>query len=386
MKVAIVHEWLESYAGSERVLEQLLHCYPQADLYAIVDVLPAAERAFLGGRPVRTTFIQRLPFARRRFRHYLPLMPLAVEQLDLRDYDLVLSSSHAVAKGVLTSADQLHVCYCYSPMRYAWDQQAQYLRAAGLERGLKSWAARWMLHRLRQWDLRAAAGVDRFVAVSRHIARRIRKTYRREAEVIYPPVDVQAFPLRETASSLSSLREDGEAFYLAVARLVPYKRVDVVVEAFAATPQRRLVVIGDGPEARRVRARSAPNITFLAHQPVAVLRDHLQRARALVFAGEEDFGITLVEAQACGTPVIAYGRGGAREIVRGPETPAPTGRFFAEQTAAALCAALDAFEAGPPILPQACRANAERFGIETFRCEITAFIDRAWQDFRTGLA
>jgi len=367
MRVAIVHEWLATYAGSERVVGELLRCFPAADLFAVVDFLPPAERGFLGGRPVHTSFVQRLPWARRHFRRYLALMPLAVEQFDLSGYDLVLSSSHAVAKGVLTGPHQVHVCYCHSPMRYAWDGQHEYLRAAGLERGPGAWLARWMLHRLRLWDLRAAAGVDVFVANSRHIAHRIRKHYRRRAAVIHPPVELAVFPLREA-------KDD---FYLAAARMVPYKRVDLVVAAFARMPARRLVVIGDGPEARRVRALAGPNVTFLGQVAPEVLGDHLGRARALVHAAEEDFGITLAEAQACGTPVIAYGRGGARDIVRDARDEAPTGLFFAEQTPEALCAAVERFEREREAYrPAECRRNAERFAPEVFRGAMEALVAR----------
>lgn len=379
MRIAIVHEWLATYAGSERVVEQLLHCYPQADLYAVVDFLPDEQRGFLGGRRARTSLVQHLPLARRHFRAYLPLMPWAMGRLDLRGYEVVLSSSHAVAKGVRTGPGQLHVCYCHSPMRYAWDLQEPYLRASGMHRGLRGWAARWLLARLRAWDVRSAAGVTRFVSNSHYIAGRIRAAYGRDAAVIHPPVDVQAF----------ALREDKEDFYLVVARMVPYKRVDLIVEAFRAMPGRRLVVIGTGPEAPRVQALAAGagNITLLSEQPLAALRDHMQRARAFVYAGVEDFGIALAEAQACGTPLIAYGRGGALDIVRGPEAEAPTGLFFDEQTPASLQAAVERFEGlAPPISPRACRANAERMDVGRFCDEIVAFVERAWQDFRNRTA
>ena len=194
MKVAIVHEWLVNYAGSERVVEQMLTCFPEADLFATIDFIPPGERDFLRGKTPRTTFVQRLPFARKKYQTYLPLMPLAVEQHDLTGYDLVLSSSHAVAKGVLTGPDQLHICYCHSPIRYAWDLQHQYLKESGLNRGLKGRIARWLLHKVRMWDARTGNGVDHFLANSAYIARRVNKVYRREATVIHPPVDVEALP------------------------------------------------------------------------------------------------------------------------------------------------------------------------------------------------
>ncbi|GAA0588633.1 glycosyltransferase family 4 protein [Craurococcus roseus] len=361
MKVAVVHEWLDCYAGSERVLEQLLEIWPEADLFAVCDFVPAGERAFLRGKPVRTTFIQRLPFARRCFRMFLPLMPLAIEQLDLSGYDLVVSSSHAVAKGVLTGPGQLHVSYIHSPMRYAWDLQHQYLRQSGMERGLKGALTRLLLHGLRIWDRSSAAGVDVMVANSGYIADRIRKAWRREALVVHPPVDVAGFPPN------GARRGD---HYVVASRMVPYKRVDLVVEAFRAMPSRRLVVLGDGPEWKRVQAAAAgaPNIELRGRVPQADLVEAVRTARAFVFAAEEDFGIAMVEAQACGTPVIAYGRGGARDIVRAPPDPEPTGLFFAEQSAAAIAAAVERFEALPRGISAAdCRANAQRFGRERFK-------------------
>ncbi len=241
MKVAVVHDWLVTYAGAERVLEQMLQVLPEADLFSLIDFVPDDERGFLGGRPVRTSFLQRLPWARTRYRSYLPLMPLAIEQFDLSSYDLIVSSSYAVAKGVLTGPDQLHLCMCYSPMRYAWDLQHQYLRESGLDRGLKSMLARRLLHRIRNWDARTGAGVDEFMAISRFVARRIRKVYRRESTVIYPPVDTDAFA--------PDWNQGREPFYLTASRMVPYKRIDLIAEAFAGMPDRTLVIIGDGPDA-----------------------------------------------------------------------------------------------------------------------------------------
>jgi len=379
LRVAIVHDWLVTYAGAERVLREMLTLYPQADLFAVVDFLSDADRERLLGRQARTTFIQRLPWARKKYRAYLPLMPLAIEQLDLSVYDLVLSSSHAVAKGVLTGPDQCHLCMCYSPIRYAWDLQHQYLREAGLERGIKGWMAKLILHYVRLWDVRTANGVDGFIAISHYIARRIRKVYRRESSVIYPPVDVADFPLRA----------DKEDFYVTASRMVPYKKVDLIVEAFSAMPDRRLVVIGDGPDFAKVRAKAGSNVQLLGFAGAEVLRDHLQRARAFVFAAEEDFGIAPLEAQACGTPVIAFGKGGALEtIVPLPNTgcagssPAPTGVFFYEQSVAAIVAAVERFEgAGAAITPEACRENALRFAPERFRAEFTAFVEREWAAF-----
>ncbi|RDK03650.1 glycosyltransferase family 4 protein [Paraburkholderia lacunae] len=370
MKVAIVHDWLVAPGGAEKVLEQIIACFPDADLFSLVDFLE--DRRPLGGKPVRTSFIQRLPFAQRRYRAYLPLMPLAIEQFDLSIYDLVITSSYAVAKGVLVGPDQTHVSYVHSPMRYAWDLQHQYLREAKLTRGPRSWAARMLLHYLRGWDSHSANGVDRLIANSHFVARRMMKTYRRDAAVIPPPVDVHKFEMR-------AQKED---FYLTASRMVPYKRIDLIVEAFTATPHRKLVVIGDGPEMAAIRAKAGPNVSILGYQPFTVLRDHMQRARAFVFAAEEDFGIVALEAQACGTPVIAFGKGGALETVVPIGEAHPTGLHFARQTVVSVLDAIDRFERQrEQITPSACRANAERFSAAVFRrafmCEVTRTIAAA---------
>lgn len=360
LRVAIVHEWLETFAGSERVVEQLLACWPQADLFVVCDFLPDSQRAFLGGRVPRTTFIQRLPLARRRFRAYLPLMPLAIEQLDLAGYDLVVSSSHAVAKGVLTGPGQLHVSYVHSPMRYAWDLQHAYLRQSGLDGSVKGFFARWMLHRLRAWDQASAARPDVVIANSSYIAERIRKCWGRSALVIHPPVDVSGFPLCQ----------DKCDDYLVASRFVPYKRVELIAQAFRAMPGRRLVIVGGGPGGPQVRAAAAgaANIELRSHVPQAELVSLMQRARACLHAAEEDFGIALVEAQSCGTPLIAYGRGGARDIVRTVPAPHATGVLFPEQTVGSIIEAVDAFESGRHLFtPEACRRNALRFTQERFR-------------------
>ena len=368
--IAIVHEWLASYAGSERVVEQMLQVFPQADLFALVDFLPERDRGMLGDRAVRTSFIQRLPFARRYFRAYLPLMPLAVEQWDFSSYDIVLSSSHAVAKGVLTRADQLHISYIHTPIRYAWDLQHEYLRQAGLTRGLKSLLVRPILHYLRLWDRAAADRVDVMIANSRYVARRIQKTYRRQAEVIYPPVDTDRFlPVHP--------KED---YYVAASRMVPYKRMDLIVNAFREMPGRQLVVIGDGPDFKKVSKLATPNIKIVGYQEGPSLRGYLQRAKALVFAADEDFGILPVEAQACGTPVIALGRGGALETIVDGET----GILFADQSVEAILAAVERFESRPLALDaNGIRERALRFSAGRFRRELDDFVHREWDCFQS---
>jgi glycosyltransferase involved in cell wall biosynthesis len=366
MRVAIVHEWLDGFAGSERVLEQMLHCYPEADLFVLVDFMAERDRGFLRGKVPTTSFLQRVPMARRVFRNLLQLFPVAVEQFDLSGYDLVLSSSHAVAKGAITGPGQVHVSYVHSPMRYAWDLQGQYLRQSGMERGIKSAYARWALHRLRLWDAASAGRPDAILANSSFIARRVAKAWRRESEVLHPPVDTEAFPLATGP----------RGHFLVASRLVPYKRVELVAEAFAAMPELRLVIAGDGPSMPLVRAaaRGAPNIEIRGRVPQAELLALMQGARAFVFAAEEDFGIVLAEAQSCGTPLIALGRGGAEDIVREGET----GLLFREQSAAAIRAAVRRFVAEESrFAPGACRANAERFSVENFRAGLVAHVERA---------
>lgn len=371
-RIAVVHEWLLDYAGSERVLREILDLLPQADLYALVDLPDEELRGAIPRRAKTTSFLQSLPRPRRWLRYYVPLMPLAIEQFDLARYDIVVSSSHAFAKGVITRPDQLHLSYVHTPMRFAWDLQHEYLRAAGLERGPMAWAARIALHRLRQWDARTANGVDVFLANSSHVAQRIRKTYRREAEVLHPPVDVSAFPLHER-------KED---FYLTVSRLEAYKRVELLLEAFARMPDRRLVVIGDGPEMHRLRSRAPANVELRGRLPAAQVCEHMQRARAFLFAGVEDFGIVMAEAQACGTPVIAFARGGAAEIVRPEGSPRPTGLLFREQTAAALIDALKRFECDAArFAPENCRDSAMRFDRSCFRRRFDELLRAHWDRF-----
>lgn len=426
MKVAVIHDWLTQVAGAERVLEEILHIWPEAELFAVIDCVPAGQRGFLRDRPVHTSFVQKLPGVGRFYRHYFPLMPLAVEQFDLSGFDLVISSSHAVAKGVLTGPDQLHLSYVHSPMRYAWDLQHQYLRESRMERGVLSWLARWQLHRLRIWDQRTANGVDHMIANSAFIARRIHKIYRREATVIHPPVDVDLF-------TLGAPDERTGDFYLTASRVVPHKRMDLIVQAFAQLPERRLVVIGEGPALKHIRRKAPANVQFLGYQPADILRNHMRRARAFIFAAEEDFGIIPVEAQACGTPVIAFGKGGVRETVIGleradaavawgippdaqddaelarqqgvragdsgargtvralrggyrpvaGESRAPTGVFFPEQRVPSLLEAIAWFEANEARFdPAAIRRHAEHFAAERFRSELRSFVERAWREWR----
>ncbi len=371
MQVAIVHDWLYTIGGAERVLRSMLRCFPGARLHALVDLLGPEDRQTIGYEHSRTSFLQRMPLVRRNHRVYLPLMPLAVEQFDLRGYDLVISSSYAVAKGVITGPDQLHVSYVHSPMRYAWDLQPQYLQESRLETGLRSWLARSLLHRMRIWDTRTASGVDRYIANSGFVARRILKIYGRGASVIHPPVRVPS-TLRPTTRN---------GFFLTASRLVPYKNTRVIIEAFRDLPDQRLVVVGDGPELSRLRELAGPNVEMLGFVEDGTLRDLMGRASAFVFAAEEDFGITVVEAQAAGTPVIALGRGGVRETII-TDGAAPTGLFFAAPEPGLVADAVRRFLREPGrYRPVACHANALRFSEERFEREFRDFIKAAQAAF-----
>jgi len=359
MKIAIIHDWLVTYAGAERVLERMLKVYPDADLFSMVDFLD--KRDFIQNKPVTTSFIQKLPFSKKKYRGYLPLMPFAVEQLDLSMYDVIISSSHAVAKGVITGPDQLHICMCYSPIRYAWDLQHQYLKESQLESGIKSFFARYFLHKIRLWDIRSSYGVDNFIAISTFIKHRINKCYRRDSDVIYPPVFVEDF---ETVF-------DKDDFYMTSSRQVPYKKIDLIVEAFNKMPDKKLIVIGDGPQHKLIKSIAGDNVSIMGYQSFGVLKDYLSRAKAFVFAAEEDLGIIPLEAQACGTPVIAYGKGGALETV----VDGITGVLFKEQTESAIQEAIEKFEENFVFVPTSIRQHAESFSVERFDTQFKAFVD-----------
>ncbi len=373
MKIAIVCDWLVTLAGAERFLGELLQCYPNADLFALIDFVEPKDRGFILNKEVTTSFIQQLPFAKKHYRSYLPLMPLAIEQLDLSHYDLIISSSHAIAKGVITGPDQIHISYIHSPMRYAWDMQHQYLKESGLTTGPKGYIAKFILHKMRLWDQRTSNGVDYFAANSHFIARRIWKTYRREAEVIYPAVNLELF----------TPHQQKDDFYLIASRLVPYKKMDLLVESFANMPDKKLIVIGSGPDFKKVQSKATKNIEILGYQPTETLIYYMQRAKAILFAAEEDFGLVPVEAQACGTPVIAYGKGGALETVRGLNQTNPTGIFFAEQTIQSICDAVDEFERNQHVFTlQNCVQQASQFSSQTFQEKFKKFVKDKMKHFK----
>jgi glycosyltransferase involved in cell wall biosynthesis len=370
LRVAIVHYWLLSYAGGEKVVHALAEMFPQADIFAVV--ADDATRARFSPHRVTTSFLQRIPGSHRYHRHLLPLYPFALEQFDLRDYDLVLSSESGPAKGVITSAHTCHICYCHSPMRYLWDLYHPYLDGAdvrAVSRAVFAAAA----HYLRLWDVASASRVDHFVANSRNVAARIRKHYRRAADVIYPPVD--------TASG--SISHSTDDYYLVVSRLVDYKRVDLAIDACRKLG-RRLRIVGDGPQLGTLQRRSGKGIEFLGHLREDELRDQYAHCRALLLTAEEDFGMTSVEAQSFGRPVIAYGRGGALETVAGPFSGdevvpgSSSGIFFSEQSRQSLCDALIAFECvEADFSPTSIAAGAGRFSVPRFKREMQEFIARS---------
>lgn len=374
LKVAVVHDFLYTYAGAERVLEQIINVVPHCDVFALFDFLPESQRGFLKGKPVKTSFIQNLPFAKSKHRAYLPLMPLAVEQLDVSQYDLVISSSYVAAKGVITGPDQLHVCYCHSPVRYAWDLQHQYLKESKLGFGLKGLIARTILHYLRHCDVRSSLGVDHFIANSRFVARRIEKVYRREATVIYPPVDTTSFTLNEGP------RQD---YYVVAGRMVPYKRTELIVQAFNAMPNRELVVVGEGPDFEKIKAIAGPNIKLMGYQDQAKLIETIRKAKALVFAAEEDFGIVPVEALSCGTPVIAYKKGGVTESV----IDGSCGVFFDHQTTESIIASVDKFDclsSRNQFRPYELRDRSQQYDSVSFRERLTKKL-KNWVEGRFSL-
>lgn len=372
LKCALVHEWLTPKAtgGSELVVREILN-HVDADLYALIDFESSHSESYLYQRKIGTTFLQHFPFAHNGVQKYLPLLPLAIEQLDLRAYDVILSSSHAVAKGVLTTSEQLHICYCHSPMRYAWDLTFDYLQESKLGSGIPGWMTRYLLHRLRQWDVLTANRVDYFIANSKHTARRIWRCYRREATVIYPPVNIESLPFL-------SQKED---FYLTVSRLVSYKQVSLIIRAFNKL-QLPLVVIGTGPEMRKIRRIAQSNIQILGWQPDDVVKKYMANAKGFVYAAHEDFGIALVEAQACGTPVIAYGAGGARETVQDLREHGEqgTGIFFKEQTEEALVDAIEKFEVYQgKFNPEYARVHAAEFSPQMFAQRYLDFLNKCIQ-------
>jgi len=376
LKFALVHEWLTPKAtgGSELVVQEILN-WIDADLYALIDFESTNPESYLYKRRIGTTFLQHFPLASNGVQKYLPFLPIAIEQLDLSKYDVILSSSHCVAKGVLTTAHQLHICYCHAPLRYAWDLTFDYLQSSRMGHGLAGVLTRYLLHRLRQWDVIAANRVDYFLANSQNTARRIWRCYRRSAEVIYPPVETKRF----------HFQPHKEDFYLTVSRLVSYKKISLIVEAFNQSG-RSLVVIGEGPELPLIRQIAKPNVQVLGWQPDEVVEQYMAQAKAFVYAAYEDFGIAPVEAQVCGTPVIAFGAGGTQETVQDIHQHAEkaTGVLFSHQTVADLVAAIATFEYHQHCFkPEVIRSHALKFDTEIFRQRYLNFLESRYQEFQT---
>lgn len=363
MKTAIVHEFFCNLGGSDHVAAGLHRLFPESPVYTLLISDRNRGHDLLKGMDVRSSFIQRLPFARRWHEPYLPLLPFAIESFDLAEYDLVLSSSHLCAKGVIPSPEALHLCYCHTPARYAWDLYPLY--ADRLSPLLRVWWSAFM-HWFRVWDVSTSLRVDHFIANSRFVARRIERYYRRTAAVIHPPVATEYFTPEGGA----------EDYYLVVSRLTAYKRIELAVEAFnqLGSP---LLIIGDGPERSSLERRAAPHVRFLGALPREAVRSYMRKCRALIFPGKEDFGITPVEVQATGRPVVAFGAGGALETV----VEGVTGVFFSEQTPAAICEAVSSL----PDLgldPQLIREHALQFDEKVFSRRIMAFIQEKWDQHK----
>jgi glycosyltransferase involved in cell wall biosynthesis len=378
MKIALVHDWLTGMRGGEKVLEVFCELFPDAHLYTLLHNKGSLSDT-IEGMDIRTSFIQKLPLIKEKYRHLLPIFPTAIERFDLREYDLVLSSSHCVAKGVITGTDTLHICYCFTPMRYIWDLYNLYFgkERAGMFTRL---ATSLVLNYLRKWDVASSKRVDKFVAISKYIAERIKKNYGRNSDLIYPPVDCSYFK--------PGLENDD--FYLMISPLAPNKRVDIAVEAFN-TIDLPLIVIGSGQEEKRLEKMAGKNIKLMGWQSDEIVREHYANCKALIFPGVEDFGIVPLEAQACGKPVIAFGEGGALETVIpldkniGNNINA-TGLFFSEQTAESLAQAVVRFEdVQGQFNEQAIRKNAESFDRAIFKDEIKKYIEKEYKEFRQNL-
>lgn len=357
MKVAIVHDWLIGMGGAEKVVIELHKLFPDAPIYTSVVNYEKLDPLFKE-MDIRTTFIQKLPLSKKKYNRYLPLFPLAFEAIDLREFDLIISSTASVGvKGVLRDSSSIHICYCHTPPRYAWDFYHEYLSYAGK---IQKKVIPLLMHYLRQYDQSSSGRVDYFIANSSIVKERIKKIYRREAEVIFPPVDIERF-------QLSNERDE---YYLVVSRLVPYKKVDLVVQACNKL-NKKLIVIGDGEESQRLKRLAGPTVEFLGYQLDEIVEEYMKKCKAFLFPGYEDFGIAPVEAQACGKPVIAFNKGGARDTVLHDKT----GILFEEQTVDSLVNALIKFE-NTNFISEDIRSHAEQFSVSNFRENIKKIIHK----------
>lgn len=369
MKIAIIQEWLVTIGGSDKVVKAIKDIYPEADIFALVANKKTCDELSLDYEKINTSLIQKLPFGVKKYKMYLSLFPFAIEQFDLREYDIVISSSHAVAKGVLTKADQLHISYCHSPIRYVWDMYNEYLEESKLDKGFKSTLIRYMLYKIRKWDAITGNRVDYFISNSKNVGNRIRKTYRRESKVIYPNIDVSKF----------ELCIEKEDYYIASSRLVPYKKIDLIIEAFNKMPDKKLIVTGSGPDFEKLKKIAKSNIQMLGFVSMEMLIKKLQKAKAFIFAANEDFGMLPIEAQACGTPVIAYGKGGSLETV----VDGKTGILFDKQTPESLIDAIHIFENKISEFDSIeIRKHAEKFSEERFKEEFKKFVEEKYIEFK----
>lgn len=367
MNKALVHDWFCTIGGGEMVVKAINEIWHDFDIFSLVDSFDEDKRnEILKGKQVKTSFIQNLPTAKKNHRKFLQFYPTAIEQLEISKYELIISSSSAAAKGVLTNSNQLHICYCHSPARYAWDLYYHYLKESGLNKGIKGLYAKYVLHKFRLWDIISSNRVDYFIANSNYIAKRIKKVYNRDSTVIYPPIDVEFF----------NFHESKENFYLAASRMVPYKKIDLIVETFNTMPDKNLVVIGDGPDYKKIKNIAKSNIEFKGFLPKIELKYYLQRAKGFIFAADEDFGMLPVEAQACGTPVIALGKGGLLETV----IPNKTGVFFYEQTINSLVKGINDFDK-ISFNHEEIRKHALNFSTDRFKREIKEFIQEKYKTF-----
>lgn len=371
-RVALVHDQLYTVGGAEKVLQSLCEIFPEADVFALFSTLSDAEtQEIMGSRVPTTTFLQSFPAVKKLRKIYFAIMPLAIEQLDLKDYDIIVSSSYMVAKGVIPSPDQSHIAYVHSPMRYAWDHQADYLKQMTGTLGLRKLFARLLLHYMRNWDVNSANRADVLVANSKFVARRMTKAYRRPCDVIYPPVELASFPPNYESRPTNK--------FVTLSRIVEGKRVDLLVEAFRKLPDLELEIIGDGALLNKIASTAPDNVTFLGRLPTPEVAERIQKASGFIYAAEEDFGIAAVEAQACGTPVVAFARGGTCETVipldKDSDNEA-TGILFPEQTADAIAqAVIQLKHHRHRFKAEACRANAERFERKVFMQSIITLVE-----------
>jgi glycosyltransferase involved in cell wall biosynthesis len=380
MKKALVHDWYTVYGGAERCVESFTNIWDDFDHFSLIDNLTDKDRqVILKGKETKNSFIQKLPFAKTKYRSYLPFFPLAIEQLDFEGYELIISSSSSVAKGILTRPDQLHISYVYSPMRYAWDLYHQYLKEANLNRGIKGFFAKYILFKIRAWDYSTANRPDYYIAISNYVANRIKKIYNKDSIVIYPPVDTESFTISDKVGD----------YYITCSRMVPYKKIDLIVEAFSKT-DKKLIVVGDGPELKKIKKLAKPNVELLGFLGKDKMLKLLKESKAFIFSAEEDFGIAPIEAQASGIPVIAFGKGGILETVNGKFfddksiiEKTITGVFFPKQTSDSLLEAVDFFERNEDKFDKlTIRNNALKFSKERFEKEFKLAVENIYEDWK----